>query len=138
MGHLTLIADEVVKYLAHHPADVRISLADAFPQPAWDRYVSTTLRETRERDMQPLGGGVAQPVLEAHAASLASFSEDEDDEFPMSGHGGAVTQAMHDGMPGAEEVEKVAKLGERGHGEGGVSTGSGSEAGTNDQVRQPF
>lgn len=135
IGHLTLIAEEIVKYTTHHAADAHTL---SLPQPAWDRYVSTTLRETRDRDMQPLGGGVAPPMLEAHAASLASFSEEEDDEFPMSGAGGQMTTKMRDGVPPADEVGLPSKLGENGSSEGGVSTGSATEAPPSDQVRFGF
>jgi SIT4-associating protein SAP185/190 len=57
MGHLTLIAEEVVKFSDRHTPDV---LSDAVignvTDQRWRGYVENTLAETRERDNAILGG----------------------------------------------------------------------------------
>lgn len=81
MGHMTLIADEVVKLFEHFPEEIYAVVEPHIPQPDWDRYVATTLRETRERDLSPLGGGIQ---MGTHSASIVSGLSDEDDEFPLA------------------------------------------------------
>lgn len=56
----------------------------SIPQPAWDTFVSTTLREARERETAPLGGGRAGLNLSVDKAPSSSSLSDEDDEFPMN------------------------------------------------------
>lgn len=57
MGHLTLIAEEVVKFTERHPPEL---LSDAVLEKVmngeWITYVEVTLAETRERDNAILGG----------------------------------------------------------------------------------
>jgi len=57
MGHLTLIAEEVVKFTERHPPEL---LSDSVFQRVmngdWVTYVEVTLAETRERDNAILGG----------------------------------------------------------------------------------
>jgi SIT4-associating protein SAP185/190 len=78
MGHLTLIAEEVLKFTERHPAELlsQSVLAKVMSQ-SWIDYVEQTLAETRERDNAILGGvrpdmsvGPRQAVLNAvNAAS---------------------------------------------------------------------
>lgn len=57
MGHLTLIAEEVVKFTGRHPPEVLSqAVMDRVLQPDWVHYVEHTLSETRERDNAVLGG----------------------------------------------------------------------------------
>ncbi|KAI8824378.1 SIT4 phosphatase-associated protein-domain-containing protein [Fimicolochytrium jonesii] len=56
MGHLTYIADEVSKLLEKCPEDLVKELSDHIVADEWHSYVSGPLKETRERDRQPLGG----------------------------------------------------------------------------------
>ncbi|KAF2866876.1 extragenic suppressor of kinetochore protein 1 [Massariosphaeria phaeospora] len=78
MGHLTLIAEEVLKFTERHPAELLSqSVLDKVLSQAWVDYVEQTLAETRERDNAILGGvrpdmsvGPRQAVLNAvNAAS---------------------------------------------------------------------
>ena len=73
MGHLTLIAEEVLKFTERHPAELlsQFVLEKVMSQ-AWIDYVEQTLAETRERDNAILGGvrpdmsvGPRQAVLNA-------------------------------------------------------------------------
>ena len=71
MGHLTLIAEEVVKFSERHPPEVLAdAVLDKVTSNLWTSYVENTLSETRERDNAILGGirpdatgGTRQAVL---------------------------------------------------------------------------
>ena len=98
MGHMSLIAEEVVKLFLHYPEAIAQTVQRSIPQPDWDRYVETTLRETRDRDLQPLGGGIS--AVAHDSISTASGLSDEDDEFPTYGYGGSrILRSLGDIMP---------------------------------------
>ena len=77
MGHLTLVAEEVVKFSERHPAELLSqTVMDKVLEKSWIDYVEQTLSETRERDNAILGGvrpdmsvGPRQAVLNAVNAS---------------------------------------------------------------------
>jgi SIT4-associating protein SAP185/190 len=57
MGHLTLIAEEVVKFTERVPPETFSPLVlERVASQAWTHYVEKTLAETRERDNAILGG----------------------------------------------------------------------------------
>ncbi|KAK6536189.1 hypothetical protein TWF281_000433 [Arthrobotrys megalospora] len=57
MGHLTLIAEEVVKFAERQPAaTLTQAVHDKLHDAAWVYYMEHTLAETRERDNAILGG----------------------------------------------------------------------------------
>ncbi|KAJ8066307.1 hypothetical protein OCU04_005385 [Sclerotinia nivalis] len=57
MGHLTLIAEEVVKFTERHPPELLSeSVLERVMNGDWIPYVEVTLAETRERDNAILGG----------------------------------------------------------------------------------
>ncbi|RHZ72222.1 hypothetical protein CDV55_108477 [Aspergillus turcosus] len=57
MGHLTLIAEEVVKFSERHPPELLSpTVMEGVLNPEWIDYVEQTLSETRERDNAILGG----------------------------------------------------------------------------------
>ena len=73
MGHLTLIAEEVVKFSERHPPEMLSDLViEKISSKVWTDYVDNTLAETRERDNAILGGvrpdavgGPRQAILNA-------------------------------------------------------------------------
>ena len=73
MGHLTLVAEEVVKFSERHPPELLSQMVlDRVTSKQWSDYVEQTLSETRERDNAILGGvrpdmsvGPRQAVLNA-------------------------------------------------------------------------
>ncbi|KAL8899081.1 MAG: hypothetical protein Q9207_006373 [Kuettlingeria erythrocarpa] len=79
MGHLTLIAEEVVKFSDRHPNEMLSqAVMDKVISRQWTDYVENTLSETRERDNAILGGippnmsvGPRQAVL--NAVNAAGF-----------------------------------------------------------------
>ncbi|PNY25058.1 Extragenic suppressor of kinetochore protein 1 [Tolypocladium capitatum] len=57
MGHLTLIAEEVVKFTERHPPELLSEMVlDKVMSQEWINYVEGALAETRERDNAILGG----------------------------------------------------------------------------------
>jgi hypothetical protein len=57
MGHLTLVAEEVVKFTERHPPEVLgPKVLQKVSDPVWIEYVEETLSATRERDNAILGG----------------------------------------------------------------------------------
>ncbi|ORY83228.1 SIT4 phosphatase-associated protein-domain-containing protein [Protomyces lactucae-debilis] len=57
MGHLTLIADEVVKFSERYPPQsISPLIHERLTSQAWVDFVNTTLAETRARDAAILGG----------------------------------------------------------------------------------
>lgn len=81
MGHLTLIAEEVVKFTERHPPELLSELVlEKVMNNEWVQYVELTLAETRERDNAILGGarpdmvaGVAPRLMGAVGAMTAGF-----------------------------------------------------------------
>ncbi len=77
MGHMTLIAEEVVKFSDRHPPELLSqNVIDKITEKIWSDYVENTLSETRERDNAILGGvrpdltiGPRQAVLNAVTAA---------------------------------------------------------------------
>ena len=73
MGHLTLVAEEVVKFSDRHPQELLSqTVLEKVTSQQWSEYVENTLSETRERDNAILGGvrpdmslGPRQAVLNA-------------------------------------------------------------------------
>jgi len=62
MGHLTLIAEEVLKLVERIPLELLDQLlVQKLTSPEWNDYVDVTLTETRTRDNAILGGVRPQP-----------------------------------------------------------------------------
>ncbi|KAI2611457.1 SAPS-domain-containing protein [Hypoxylon fragiforme] len=71
MGHLTLIAEEVVKFTERHPPELLSELVlDRVMSQDWINYVEGALAETRERDNAILGG-VRPDVAMSNRAQMA-------------------------------------------------------------------
>ena len=65
MGHLTLIAEEVVKFVERFPPrTISPLIEERVNDEAWVNYVETTLAETRARDSAILGG--VRPTAPQH------------------------------------------------------------------------
>jgi len=57
MGHLTLIAEEVCKFVERHPAELLGEhVMERTARQEWTSYVDGTLTETRDKDNAVLGG----------------------------------------------------------------------------------
>ncbi|KAJ7193823.1 SIT4 phosphatase-associated protein-domain-containing protein [Mycena pura] len=66
MGHLTLIAEDVLTALDRFPAELKTAIATYAPQPDWDEYVQGRYNETKRLEAELLGGG--KPVVRSGAA----------------------------------------------------------------------
>ncbi|KAL8687205.1 MAG: hypothetical protein Q9218_006560 [Villophora microphyllina] len=94
MGHLTLIAEEVVKFSDRHPNEMLSqAVLDKVTSKQWSDYVENTLSETRERDNAILGGippnisvGPRQAVL--NAVSAAGFGSGASNALANAGLNG--------------------------------------------------
>lgn len=104
MGHLTLIAEEVVKFTERHPAELLSeSVLEKVMNGEWITYVEVTLAETRDRDNAILGGvrpdmqvGPRQAVMNAvNAASSNTFT----------GASSALAEAGLNGSAGLDNVD---------------------------------
>lgn len=72
MGHLTLIAEEVVKFTERHPPELLSEMVlDKVMSQDWINYVEGALAETRERDNAILGG-VRPEVALGHRSSIGA------------------------------------------------------------------
>lgn len=93
MGHLTLIAEEVLKFTERHPAELLSqSVLDKVMSQSWIDYVEQTLAETRERDNAILGGvrpdmgvGPRQAVLNAVNTASGGFGGDGSSSLASAG-----------------------------------------------------
>lgn len=103
MGHLTLIAEEVVKFTERHPPELLSqSVLEKVMASDWINYVEVTLSETRERDNAILGGvrpdmsvGPRQAVMNAVNAATGGFSGTASSALADAGLNGS---ASLDGM----------------------------------------
>lgn len=84
MGHLTLIAEEVVKFSERHSPEMLTQLVmDDVLNAEWVQYVEQTLSETRERDNAILGGVRPEMSLGQRHALLSA----------VQGYGGSAALA---------------------------------------------
>ena len=121
MGHLTLVAEEVVKFSDRHTPEVLSNtVLDKVTSQQWSDYVENTLSETRERDNAILGGvrpdmslGPRQAVLNAVNAAHG-FG------------GGASTALANAGLNGGTGLDSMdlASNGSGTSGNFGLSSGS--------------
>ena len=123
MGHLTLVAEEVVKFSDRHPPELLSQVVlEKVTSQQWSEYVENTLSETRERDNAILGGvrpdmslGPRQAVLNAVNAAHG-FGQ---------GASSALANAGLNGNPGLDSMDLASNgSGTSPGGFGGLSSGS--------------
>ncbi|KIY46945.1 SAPS-domain-containing protein [Fistulina hepatica ATCC 64428] len=84
MGHLTLIAEDVIMALERFPPEMKLTVIEYAPVPDWDEYVTGRYHETKKKDTALLGGG--KPAVVARIPGNASrWKVDEEDLGPMNG-----------------------------------------------------
>ena len=112
MGHLTLIAEELVKFSENLPPEMLtdIVMKDVLNE-EWVRYVEQTLSETRERDNAILGGIRPEMTLGQRQTSIGGSQGFGDSSlngdfgsgfqgFEMAGQGSASSGVFNLGGPG--------------------------------------
>jgi len=79
MGHVILVAEELVKFFARCPSDLAEIVTSSFLASEWEAFVEGTLQETKARDAQPLAGG--KPTGAPPPAEDTSSDEEERHDF---------------------------------------------------------
>jgi len=110
MGHLTYIADETVKLLElYSQTSLLPMLYEYIDLDDWWSYVSKTLKETKERDAQVLGGSRPN-MMDGLKSGLDDGNDDDfmdDNEGEYGGGNGFLGQeggSGHDGDVGSDQV----------------------------------
>lgn len=100
MGHLTLIAEEVVKFIQLYPTNSLSELIDVkVKDEVWEEYVSEVLYDTREKYNAILGGGEDDDEAEEDEDEEVDDDEEDEDEKKNSEEG------VDDDIPRHEIVE---------------------------------
>ncbi|WVR09507.1 hypothetical protein IAU60_006575 [Kwoniella sp. DSM 27419] len=97
MGHLILIAEEVVKFFSRCPPELYELIKDSFVPSEWAAFVDGSLSETKARDTKPLAGGkpMSAPGAMASAEAVSGMggaqsrdddSSSDDDDDGDEGH----------------------------------------------------
>ena len=132
MGHLTLIAEDVLVTLERYPPDLRETLVKYAPVPEWEEYVKGRYNETKERDSNMLGGG-KPAVAGSTQRAFSKWQVDEDDSDGFNAAAAATTtptiEIAGSGIGGAGHIPR--SLGS-GHGFG--LAGSTAAAATNNNT----
>jgi SIT4-associating protein SAP185/190 len=104
MGHLTLIAEEVVKFTERHPPELLSeSVLEKVMAQDWVSYVEGALAETRERDNAILGG--VRPEVAMSRASGQGLMGGGFSGLNSIGLGGGASSALADaGLNGGSDV----------------------------------
>jgi serine/threonine-protein phosphatase 6 regulatory subunit 3 len=119
MGHLTLIAEDVINTIERSSPDLGPIILEFIPKPEWDDYVTGRFQETKTKDTSLLGGG--KPALSlTRSGSAVPWKVDEQDiaatspstSFPASGSGlnavGAVKEIASKVAESQKEFRKSA------------------------------
>ncbi|BEJ17191.1 hypothetical protein CspHIS471_0605920 [Cutaneotrichosporon sp. HIS471] len=88
MGHISLIAEELVKFFARCPTDLYEIIRPSYSPDAWDAFVEGSLRETRARDTQPLAGGKPMTGLGSGLSTNSERSDSDSESDDDLGHAG--------------------------------------------------
>lgn len=117
MGHLTLIAEEVVKFTERHPPELLSeTVLQRVMDQEWINYVEGALAETRERDNAILGGVRPEVALSnRQAGGLAAVG--------LSSLGAAFGSSQSGGSNALAEAGLNGGLSEGGDGGGGNGIG---------------
>ncbi|KAI9884667.1 MAG: hypothetical protein M1823_003550 [Watsoniomyces obsoletus] len=130
MGHLTLIAEEVVKFTERHPPEfLSESVLKAVMANEWVEYVENTLTETRERDNAILGGVRPDVSVGARQAVMNSLNAGQQN-FGNSGSAALASAGLTGGAPGLDTVDLIHSNGNNsgnyGFGSNNLLSGFGS------------
>ena len=136
MGHLTLIAEEVVKFTERHTVELLSqAVYDKVSEKIWCDYVENALSDTRERDAAILGGirpdvsgGSRQAVLNAVNAAHG---------FGNSGSSALANAGLNGGPTGLDPMDLANNSnnagGNLGLGGGSLLSGFGSSSDDEDE-----
>jgi SIT4-associating protein SAP185/190 len=137
MGHLTLIAEEVVKFTERHPPELLSeSVLDKVMAQDWVNYVEGALAETRERDNAILGG--VRPEVAMSRASAQSLMGGGFSGLSSIGLGGGPSSALAEaGLNGGSDLaEGSSSIGPFAISAGTLMSGFGSSSDEDDDEEQ--
>ncbi|ORX38413.1 SIT4 phosphatase-associated protein-domain-containing protein [Kockovaella imperatae] len=80
MGHVVLIAEELVKFFARCPQDLMDIVQAYFDPETWENFVEGSLRETKDKDTRPLAGGKPSVATGTPYGHVEEDSSDEEEE----------------------------------------------------------
>lgn len=107
MGHLTLIAEEVVKFTERHPPEIlgELVLQKVMAQD-WVNYVEGPLAETRERDNAILGGVRPDVAMARGGMSAAGLGGAGMSGLGSIGLSGGASSALAEAGLGGQDVSE--------------------------------
>jgi SIT4-associating protein SAP185/190 len=121
MGHLTLVAEEVVKFGERQAKDqLSVPVQDCIYGRDWEEYVTKTLAETRERDNAILGGFRPENGLGPRQAVLNAVN---------SGNMGSSMALQNAGLGGGQPLDSI-ELANSQFGNSGSTTSQGMSSGS--------
>ncbi|GAB1318102.1 sporulation-induced protein [Madurella fahalii] len=141
MGHLTLIAEEVVKFTERHPPEIlsEVVLEKVMAQD-WSNYVDGALAETRERDNAILGGVRPEVAMSnrANASGLMGVGLSGLSSIGLGGGGGssALADAGLNGGSDLAEGSASSGVGPFGLSSGTLMSGFGSSSDEDEDEEQ--
>lgn len=99
MGHLTLIAEEVVKFTERHPPELLSpAIMEYVLNSDWVDYVEQTLSETRERDNAILGGVRPEMTIGQRQSMMAGQSFGASSALAEAGLNGGINNSDFQGF----------------------------------------
>jgi SIT4-associating protein SAP185/190 len=140
MGHLTLIAEEVVKFTERNPPELVSELVlERVMDQSWVDYVEGALAETRERDNAILGG-VRPEVAMSNRANAQSLMASQFAGLSSIGLGAVTSSALAEaGLNGGSDVAEGSDAGGAGPfaiSAGTLMSGFGSSSDEDDDEEQ--
>ncbi|KAI7872847.1 SIT4 phosphatase-associated protein-domain-containing protein [Spinellus fusiger] len=86
MGHLTFIADEIVKVFEGYPESIVNAIKSSVDLEQWTHYCNNELKDTKERDRLPLGGARPQDDPIAMNEEEEEFSRSVTNQVSIESH----------------------------------------------------
>jgi SIT4-associating protein SAP185/190 len=121
MGHVILIAEELVKFFARCPQELWEVIQDSFVPSEWEAFVDGSLRETKDRDAKPMPTDPGP-----NGTPKSEDSDDDDDEIGVHKFGEPLTRTMaQDSYNRGEGYEAYEDRNESGDDDDSVSLATG-------------
>ncbi|WVO14470.1 hypothetical protein L204_102105 [Cryptococcus depauperatus] len=117
MGHIMLIAEEIVKFFSRCPLDLYETIKESFIESEWEAFVNVSLREARDKDERPLGGGKPIPLSPMRAMQDSQSDDDDNDEGTIDFGEPLTRTAANHGLASRGEFDAYADHAENGDGE---------------------
>jgi serine/threonine-protein phosphatase 6 regulatory subunit 3 len=104
MGHLTLIAEDVITALDHFPPDLQAIVQQFAPMGEWETYVKGRYKETKANDTRLLGGG--KPVVGSRSTQWKVDEDELGDAAARPGHSRGAVVVEEAGAAGSAGILK--------------------------------